>query len=82
MFHRFLGLTFFVLIAAITNGQVQLKAANSAFVITRMAEKLHVAPRAVDDSFSVFVYDKLIESLDEGKYIFTRQDINLLLAVF
>lgn len=79
MHNRLLPILLLLFISFNVLSQVPANTAANAFTITRMAEKLHIAPRAINDSFSVFVYDKLMESLDEGKYIFTQQDMNLLL---
>jgi len=54
------------------------KAAENAFLITRMAEKFHVQPRSVDDAFSHHVFSKLFSALDNEKIIFTQKDIDAL----
>lgn len=70
---------FIFLICFVTSrAQVPLKTSNNAFAITRMAAKMHVAPRQVDDSFSVFVFRHVIQSLDGGRYIFTQKEYDQL----
>ena len=53
-------------------------AGKDAFVITRMIDKFHVQPRTVDDSFSMRVYDRLLDELDDEHIFFTREDIRKL----
>lgn len=38
----------------------------------------HFSPRAVDDSFSAHVFDKLVKEFDYDKLFFTAQDVNKL----
>lgn len=47
---------------------------DNAFLITRMAQKWHAQPRAVDDSFSLFVYNKLIDELDPFHVLLAKED--------
>ena len=56
------------------------KAAKDAFVITRMAAKFHVQPRAIDDAFSADVYTALLNEIDDDKLFFTTEDIKALSA--
>jgi carboxyl-terminal processing protease len=51
-------------------------ASRDAFVITRMAEKFHIKPRALDDNFSSDMFNLLIKSLDREKIYFTKDDLN------
>src|SRR4051812_8589507 len=55
------------------------KAAHNAFLITRMAAKLHIQPKQLNDSFSIYVYNALLQHLDEDKIFFTMEDISALL---
>ena len=36
----------------------------------------HYSPRAIDDNFSAFVFDRMFESLDPDKAFFTKADIS------
>ena len=54
------------------------KAANDAFMITRMAEKFHVQPRALNADFSKDVYNTLLKKIDGEKLFFTQEDIKQL----
>ena len=55
------------------------KVAGDAFIITRMADKFHVQPKPVNDSFSLFVFKSLLQQLDENNLFFTTEDITALL---
>ena len=59
-----------------SQAQVPISAASNALVITKMAANLHIDPRPVDDSLSVFVYTHLLNELDDAKVLFTRNEIN------
>lgn len=50
-------------------------AANDAYAITRMVDRFHVQPRAVNDTFSENVYNSVIKRLDYRKIFFTKEDI-------
>ncbi len=54
------------------------KIANEAYVVTRMVAKFHVAPRAVNDTFSIDVYNQMLQKTDEAKALFTKDDIGKL----
>jgi carboxyl-terminal processing protease len=54
--------------------------ANDAFLITRMVEKFHVQPRALDKTMSAAIYAQMLKSLDEQRLFFTRADIAQLSA--
>jgi len=54
------------------------QAATDAYIIVRMAEKFHVQPRAVDDRFSVDMFNRILEDLDEDRLYFTSADIDKL----
>ncbi len=51
-------------------------AVKNAFIVTRMAEKFHVQPRALNDEFSSNIFDQLLKQLDEDKIFFTTDDIS------
>lgn len=63
--------TFFSLVYA----QPVNKAAADAYVITRMVQKFHVQPRALNDSLSNDFYNNFLKVLDGGKIFFTMEDI-------
>jgi len=52
--------------------------AREAAVVTKMVEKFHVQPKAVDNVFSAIVFDRLIKQLDPQKIFFTTADIQIL----
>lgn len=54
------------------------KAANDAFLITRMAEKFHVQPRPLDAAFSSDLYKNILKELDDDRLFFTQEDIDRL----
>ncbi len=64
-------ISFYVLFA---DAQDFSKTANDAFIITRMATKFHVQPRAVDKSFSSDVFNKILDELDDDNTLFTQDD--------
>lgn len=51
-----------------------------AFVLKRMIERAHYSPRAVDDSFSNDVYNRLLRSLDPMHLMFTGEEVRQLSA--
>ena len=51
------------------------KTADEAFIITRMAGKFHVEPRAVDEQFSADVFAGMLENTDADRIYFTKNDI-------
>jgi len=55
--------------------QTPAKTANEAFVLTKMVAKFHVSPRNINDSFSLDVYNQMLEKTDESKVLFTKDDI-------
>ena len=67
-----------LLLPAISFGQSFQKAANEAFLLTRMVNKFHVSPRPLDDSFSELVFNEFLKQADPRKTFFTREDINAL----
>src|SRR5579871_4336886 len=48
--------------------------ANDAFLITRMVEKFHVAPRPLDKTMSAAIYSQLLRELDDERIFFTQGD--------
>lgn len=77
---KLIGALFLLTIIHISgHAQIATKAANNAFMITRMANKYHVEPRVLDVNFSTIVFDELLKELDEDRIFFTQTDITALL---
>lgn len=70
------------LLAVVVAGRTQAlqKAADDAFLITRMADKYHVCPRSLDNEFSVNVFNTLLKAMDANRIYFTLDDIKQLEA--
>lgn len=49
-----------------------------AMMLKRVIEKNHYSPRAVDDNFSLQVFDRFMERLDDDKLIFLKTDLDKL----
>ena len=49
-----------------------------AIMLKRVIEKNHYSPRPVDDSFSLQVFNRFIERLDDDKLIFLKEDLDSL----
>lgn len=54
------------------------QSADHAWVITRLAEKFHVQPKNLDDSFSVNLFGQLLKQLDPEAVFFNQKDIRQL----
>jgi len=54
--------------------------ANEAWLISRMVEKFHVAPRPLDKEMSAILFSRMLEALDEQRIIFTTTDVKQLSA--
>jgi carboxyl-terminal processing protease len=67
------------LTTALTAQTIDQKATD-AFLISRMAEKYHVAPRPLDKEMSAAIFSQLLEGLDDQRVIFTADDIRQLTA--
>ncbi|MFI5137560.1 MAG: S41 family peptidase [Sphingobacteriales bacterium] len=61
-------------------GQTTDKTADEAFVITRMVNKFHVVPRAVNNSFGADVFAGMLKATDAERIFFTRDDTGRLSA--
>jgi carboxyl-terminal processing protease len=72
---RILFVTAICLLSLTGNAQLREQVAADAFVITRVAQKMHVQPRPVDIGFASEVYDHFFEELDEDRIIFTSDDM-------
>jgi hypothetical protein len=44
-----------------------------AFVVSRIAQKYHVQPRAMDETFSILFFDRFFSTLDEEKLVLQRK---------
>lgn len=55
--------------------QTNDKAANEAYVLTRMVNKFHVDPPPLDDVFSSHVFTIMLAKADEDRIFFTTNDI-------
>jgi carboxyl-terminal processing protease len=69
-----------IIIPFLSNGQTTDKTANEAFMITRMVNKFHVAPRAVNNAFGADVFAGMLKETDAERIFFTREDIGSLAA--
>ena len=49
-----------------------------AIILKRVIEKNHYSPRPVNDSFSLEVFDRFMERLDDDKLIFLKEDLDQL----
>ena len=78
-FSKRLLLIFFLSLSIFFVSAQQLNiAVKNAYIITRMAEKFHVQPRLLDDSFSSDIFTQLLKQLDEDKIFFTAENIKAL----
>lgn len=71
-------LVIFIFLCGSVSAQSLSKAADGAFVITRMAEKFHVSPRPLDDTFSINVFNTVLKLLDPRSVVFTAKDLQML----
>ena len=74
---KYVLLLFIAVISAFrqTSAQPFVKAANDAYLVTRMAEKFHFQPRPLNDRFSSDLFDNLLNALDGKRIFFTAPDI-------
>ena len=54
------------------------QAVQDAYLISRMAEKFHVQPRALDHELSSAIYSQVLDALDAQRIFFTKEDIGKL----
>src|SRR6059058_53248 len=66
---------FIVTIPCSSGAQQQNSAVKNAYIITKMADKFHLQPRQLNDTFSKDVFNQLLRQTDEDKLIFTAEDI-------
>jgi carboxyl-terminal processing protease len=64
----------------VSQAQLTKPAAETAYIITRMAEIYHVQPRPVDKTFSTDLFDQMIRVMDQDKIYFSAEDIHRLNA--
>lgn len=71
------SVTIFVLIICVHSSfsQTLNKGAANAFIITRMVDKFHVQPRALNDTLSNDFYNQFLYQLDGDRTYFTENDI-------
>ncbi len=58
-----------------SSAQSFTKAAEDAYLVTRMVEKFHFQPRTLNHQFSADVFDKFLNALDGERIFFTSPDI-------
>ncbi len=76
---KYISLLAFILGVTLTcSAQQPNKAADNAYIITRMAQKFHIQPRALNDSFSNDVFTMLLKQIDEDKIFLTVNDLQQL----
>jgi carboxyl-terminal processing protease len=63
-------------IAVSTRAQDFSKAMHNAFLITRMVEKFHLQPKALNDELSNSLFEQFLNTLDESKTLFLTEDLN------
>jgi carboxyl-terminal processing protease len=68
----------FLFFPFLSNAQTTEKAANEAFVLTRMVSKFHAEPRPLNAAFSADVFKGMLEKTDGGRVFFAVSDINRL----
>lgn len=73
--------TFYFVLALIStiNAQSFSSCIHDAFLITRMAQKFHLKPKAIDNEFSNSLILEYLNNLDEDKIVFQKADILKLL---
>lgn len=60
------------------HSQVFQTAAKDAYIITRMADKIHISPKPINEQFSIDVFNSVIKKLDNEKVFFTTDDLRQL----
>jgi carboxyl-terminal processing protease len=51
---------------------------NNAYLITRMVEKFHIQPRALNNELSNDLFNQIIKKADPERIVFTTEDLNQL----
>ncbi|WP_298513002.1 S41 family peptidase [uncultured Kordia sp.] len=67
----------FILLFVVTTtfAQTELSFCNKSSLILDMLEKNHYKPKAIDDEFSSYVFNKLLERLDDRRLLYSQADI-------
>ena len=55
--------------------QAQDRSGEKAYLLSKVIRKYHISPRPLDDSFSVQVFNTILEKLDPYNTYFTAQDL-------
>lgn len=77
LLRKTLALPFFSMICIAASAQMNADQ-QQAIVLKRMIERNHYSPRAVNDSFSSSVFDKVIKDLGRAQFMFTAGEYNKL----
>src|ERR1700683_764216 len=74
------GLTLAITIALTSTLTAQTidQKATDAWLITRMAQRYHIAPRPLDKEMSAAIFSQLLDALDDQHLIFLADDIRQL----
>ena len=75
---RLLFVLLFLFSSRIQSQTVIQKVSSDAFMITRMAEKFHIKPRTLDETFSNDVFNVFFKRIDASKFLFTQEDLKQL----
>ncbi|MEJ7644628.1 MAG: carboxy terminal-processing peptidase [Chryseolinea sp.] len=70
----------FVLQALTVWSQSELNVETEARLLAKVLVEKHVQPRAIDDAFSAWTFDHLIDQLDPEKLYITTEDLNTINA--
>jgi len=72
---KYLSFSILFISTLVLKSQLINKAASDAYLITRMTEKFHVQPKAVNKELSANWFDDLTKQLDDDKIFFTQEDM-------
>lgn len=78
VYHNYMRCILFLIFSFLffqSSAQLTEKIANNAFLVTRMAAKFHVQPRALNNNFSNDVFNTFLKTIDEDRIFLTKQDI-------
>ncbi|MEM6718104.1 MAG: S41 family peptidase [Bacteroidota bacterium] len=65
-------------VATSTFAQIDSSFCNKSRLILEMLEKNHYKPKAINDDFSNYVFEKLLERLDDRRLLYSQGDIEVL----
>jgi carboxyl-terminal processing protease len=71
-------LLFFLVIPALVFAQKSNNVCQTISKVSAIIEKNHFQPKPIDDSLSVFVFDNLMDDLDQGRTIFSKNEFETL----